>query len=192
MHVEFEKIVIFAEIRGWLIWWVDVDSSDICSCNKNFFSFLSEFLVTWLYVRDCMRGSRRIQAVVLYWGCREKLASRVVGGHGGGRGILRVPRKACPRRILEGCSNESSFKKFWFLYKFQCKSNREFQVAWGVVQAFFYHQYTVAMVTKKNLEGSAGFLINTRIGEAAKICLNQSFLADDASLLHIQYILSIS
>jgi hypothetical protein len=43
------------------------------------------------------------------------------------------------------------------------------------------------MVTKKNLEGSAGFLIKTRIGEAAKICLNQSFLAGHASL-HIQNI----
>jgi hypothetical protein len=45
------------------------------------------------------------------------------------------------------------------------------------------------MVTKKNLEGYAGFLINTRIGRA-KICLNQSFLAGSAghASLHIQNI----
>ncbi len=49
--------------------------------------------------RDAYWGDRDgYRAFSLYWGCREKLATRAVGGHGGGRGILRVPRKACPRR----------------------------------------------------------------------------------------------
>jgi hypothetical protein len=52
-------------------------TTDQCLCNKIFFWFLSEFLVTKRYVRDTMRGSRRIQGV---------------------RALLRVPRNACYTR----------------------------------------------------------------------------------------------
>jgi hypothetical protein len=49
--------------------------------------------------RDAYWGVRDgYRAFSLYWGCREKLDTRAVAVHGGGRGILRVPRKACPRR----------------------------------------------------------------------------------------------